>query len=114
MNIKTLLDFSKSEFMDTWTRITDEIKELTNKKNPSCANNRVCFKFYFSGHGCTFKGSTMLTNMVMKEDDNGWYIPIEEMLRKLSLGRNVSISAILDCCRNTIEAKSQQDKTIPD
>ena len=74
---------------------------------------RICFKFYFTGHGCTFSGSNLLTNMVMIDEGEG-YVPIEEMLRKLSRKSNFSVSAILDCCRNEISAKSKVEKVKPD
>lgn len=55
----------------------------------------------------------MQTHMVMINESDG-YIPIEEKLRKLSRKKNISVSAILDCCRNNIESKSQVDMNKPD
>ena len=101
ITIKTLINFSRNEFDNAWELINEEINEIRSTDKSA----RIAFKFYFSGHGCTYKGSNMLTNMVMINDSDGT-IPIEEKLRKLSRKSNLSVSAILDCCRNEIEAKS--------
>jgi hypothetical protein len=107
--IKTLLNFSRNEFDDAWEQIQEEIMEIRSEDKSA----RICFKFYYSGHGCTFAGSNMLTHMVCISDGDG-YIPIEEKLRKLSRKSNLSVSAILDCCRNEIEAKARASMEKPD
>jgi hypothetical protein len=74
-----MTDFSRDSFDDKWVSISTRIAEIRTTDK----NHRICFLFYYTGHGCTFKESNMLTNMVMIQDTDG-YIPIEEKLRKLS------------------------------
>lgn len=107
--IKTLTNFSRNEFDSAWESITEEIGEVRATDKSA----RICFKFYYSGHGCTFAGSNLLTHIVCINEGDG-FIPIEEKLRKLSRKSNLSVSAILDCCRNEIESKSRQSKEKPD
>jgi hypothetical protein len=71
--------------------------EIRNKDDKA----RICFFFYYSGHGCTFEGSNMSTHMVMINEADG-YFPIEDELKKLSRKSNISVASVLDCCRITI------------
>jgi hypothetical protein len=75
--------------------------------------NKICFFFYFSGHGCTFVESNMLTYMVMLTEDDG-YLAIEEKLRRLSRKSNVVVIVWLDSCRTIVNTKSKVENKVVD
>jgi hypothetical protein len=104
-----MTNFSRDSFESKWESIIEQITEIRSADK----SHRICFLFYFTGHGCTFKESNMLTNMVMIEETDG-FIPIEEKLRKLSVKPNVIVIGVFDGCRNTIKAKSKTRQNLPD